>query len=131
MLGQSYVISGSSSVHGSIVLVRLHDPQSFVERTRERIVNEWIEVASAPFCEQRESLPERKRLAVNTIARECIEDVGDCRYPTLQRDLLSTKSAWVARSIEPLVVGKGDDGSNLQHFCLRFGEDAVADLGVG
>ena len=70
-------------------------------------------------------------MAIDAVADERVEDVGDGDDPPGERDRLTRKPARVAVTVEPLVVCPGDLGSELEQRLARAGEDAVAELRVG
>ena len=72
----------------------------------------------------------REGLAVDTIARERVEDVGDRHDAPLDRDRLAGQPAWVAGAVPLLLVAQRDRRRELEDRRGRSAQQPVALLGV-
>ena len=59
------------------------------ERVKEGVDHAWIEVGARSLGDDVAGFEERHRLAIRTIAREGIVDVGDRDDPRLERDVFA------------------------------------------
>ena len=56
-----------------------------------------------------------KTIAILAIGQHGIESIGDGDDPCPERNLFTTQSTWVARTIEELMVGEDDFGGFTQN----------------
>ena len=81
--------------------------QQSLERVR-------VEVGAPLGLHRGDDLVDRERKAVDAVADERVEDVGDGDDPPGERDRVTRETAWIAAAVEPLVVRPGDLGAELE-----------------
>ena len=100
------------------------------EREYERLDHIWVErdPGALDYCGH--GLVDREPRAVRSIARECIEDVGDGDDASFERDLLTLEAPRVAAPVPALVVRPGNGGRKLEQLAAGATEQIVTDIRV-
>ncbi len=101
------------------------------EHFHERVEQHGVEVAPALFAHHLHRLLDREGLAVDAVAGERVEDVGDRDDPPLDRDRLALQPARVAAAVPLLLVAERDRGGHVEDRGGGAAHEPVALLGVG
>ena len=85
-----------------------------LEHFHERVEQHRVEVPAALFAHHLHGLLDREGLAIDAIAGERVEHVGDRDDPPLDRDRLAAQPARVAGSVPLLLVAERDRRSQVE-----------------
>ena len=70
--------------------------------------DEWLEVRARPALDLLEGFGERPGWTVGTVVGQGVEEVGDCNYPGLEGDTLSSSPVRISGAVPPLMVTERD-----------------------